>query len=114
MSEAQVTAAKDYTDKELVQTLIEVYARSCMYQTKVLHDRWRELHEEADKRFEELRAAADPDVMEAYRDGVRGGLTRAAEIMGKRGLDARRRELLIEATKYSSQSASSTTTKGQS
>lgn len=35
-----------YTNEELVDCLLQVYARSCAYQTRSLHDRWVELHAE--------------------------------------------------------------------
>lgn len=43
----------------------------------------------------------------AYRDGVRGGLSYAADLMGGEGEDAARRMLFAEAAKYDNQRAAS-------
>jgi hypothetical protein len=72
--------ASEMSDADLVDVLLQVYARACNYKTKVLHDRWVECRGEVLKRLT-ARAPllARIESLEADKKNLRSTMIAAAE-----------------------------------
>jgi hypothetical protein len=72
------TDPTEYDTKWLLDALLSVYARSCTYQTRHLHDRWVELRREVERRLGEqpgvgLPAWIDPPVLHRVFEQLQKG-----------------------------------------